>query len=244
VTCVAVVRRSASSEISRQLSAFVPQALLFGGELKIQASDLLSQPCPILRDADATLWANQYPCSHGFTGLFLLPARKAAKPYLGQLRRMGIPRSRRPTPAGLVCQRQGPAPETVNADRPYQGPLRSQRDWLRSVSAAVRGFRDHAAFSPGVRTTGVLVYLERLPRIAALMFGNGVACAQHGDVTWAELAHRTGLPKGPPSSGARRYGTVFAATSPLGLGGTSMPFYQKGDVRIRYEETGPASRFW
>jgi len=36
---VAVVRRRARSEIDRQLSAFVPQALLFGGELKIQASD-------------------------------------------------------------------------------------------------------------------------------------------------------------------------------------------------------------
>jgi hypothetical protein len=31
------VRRRARSEIDRQLSAFVPQALLFGGELKIQA---------------------------------------------------------------------------------------------------------------------------------------------------------------------------------------------------------------
>jgi hypothetical protein len=39
MACVAVVHRRASSEISSQLSAFVPQALLFGGELKIQASD-------------------------------------------------------------------------------------------------------------------------------------------------------------------------------------------------------------
>src|SRR6202023_1186700 len=34
-------------------------------------------------------------------------------------------------------------------------------------------------------------------------------------------------------------GTVLSrGTSTLGSGGTAMPFYQKGDVRIRYEETG------
>ena len=40
MACVAVVRCRTSSEISRQLAAFVPSALLFGGELKIQASNL------------------------------------------------------------------------------------------------------------------------------------------------------------------------------------------------------------
>src|SRR4029077_10716291 len=40
---------------------------------------------------------------------------------------------------------------------------------------------------------------------------------------------------------ARPCGTwdrIVEGTSTLGSGGTAMPFYQKGDVRIRYEETG------
>ena len=40
---VAIVHRRASSEISRQLLAFVPQALLLVGELKIQASGLVTR---------------------------------------------------------------------------------------------------------------------------------------------------------------------------------------------------------
>jgi hypothetical protein len=40
---ISVVCRRAGSEISRQLSAFVLQALLLGGELKIQASGLVTR---------------------------------------------------------------------------------------------------------------------------------------------------------------------------------------------------------
>src|SRR6201984_2110153 len=60
-----------------------------------------------------------------------------------------------------------------------------------------------------------------------------------GGLCGADVAHRTGLPEGSPSLGALRHrGPFVANTSTPGSGGTAMPFYQKGDVRIRYEETG------
>jgi hypothetical protein len=54
-----------------------------------------------------------------------------------------------------------------------------------------------------------------------------------GGVSWAELAHRTSLART-----LRNRDRIVERTSTLGSGGTAMPFYQRGDVRVRYEEMG------
>src|SRR5438034_5914091 len=60
----------------------------------------------------------------------------------------------------------------------------------------------------------------------------------HHGVSWAEIRVNRPAQGFTIARALRHLGPSIAGTFILGSGGTAMPFYQKGDVRIRYEEAG------